>query len=204
MPDFGTSRRTKFKPLKVSCKGTDCPNGLHCYRKNAQLPKDKQRADGECWNCGEADVDWERIHKLDPDDMQHLIEMLRTELIRNTFWSCDVKADLKARDHARRKGRHGMQDAVHHRLEKHMKKISAYDGRQTPQHSNAIYYAQHATATCCRRCMEYWYGVEKDAVLSDDQLAYFRDLCMAYINEKLPELTEYGESVPRRSKPRGT
>lgn len=203
MPDFGTSRRVKFTPLKVSCRGTDCPNGLHCYRQNATLSKDKQRPDGECWNCGESDVDWERIHRLDPDDMQHLIQMLRTEFIRNKFWSCDVKADEKAHNHARRKGRRGMEEAVCHRLEKYLTVLTAYDGRQTPQHSNVIFYAQHATATCCRRCIEYWYGIDKDAVLRDDQLAYFADLCMAYINEKLPDLTESGEKVPRRSNPLG-
>ncbi len=36
------------------------------------------------------------------------------------------------------------------------------DGRQTPREGNTIFYAQHATASCCRTCIEYWHGIPKN------------------------------------------
>ena len=41
------------------------------------------------------------------------------------------------------------------------------DGRQTPMRNHPVFIAQHATATCCRSCLEKWHripqGVELDA-----------------------------------------
>jgi hypothetical protein len=30
------------------------------------------------------------------------------------------------------------------------------DGRQTPMRNHPVFIAQHATATCCRKCLEKW------------------------------------------------
>ena len=50
------------------------------------------------------------------------------------------------------------------------------DGRQTPMRNHPVFIAQHATASCCRKCLEKWHGIpsaghaltdeEKDYVLS--------------------------------------
>lgn len=32
------------------------------------------------------------------------------------------------------------------------------DGRQTPMKGHPVFIAQHATATCCRGCLEKWHG----------------------------------------------
>lgn len=49
------------------------------------------------------------------------------------------------------------------------------DGTQTPQKGHPVYVAQHATATCCRRCLAKWHEIpagraltkpEKDHVLA--------------------------------------
>jgi len=37
----------------------------------------------------------------------------------------------------------------------------ANDGKQTPMRNHPIFVAQHATATCCRGCLEKWYGIPK-------------------------------------------
>ena len=44
------------------------------------------------------------------------------------------------------------------------------DGRQTPWRGHPVFIAQHATATCCRSCLERWHGMSRDVPLSDEQL----------------------------------
>jgi hypothetical protein len=35
----------------------------------------------------------------------------------------------------------------------------ANDGKQTPLHGHPVFVAQHATATCCRKCLSKWHGI---------------------------------------------
>ena len=73
-----------------------------------------------------------------------------------------------------------------------------FDGRQTPKEVNVLYYAQHATASCCRQCIEEWHGFPKGQALTDDEINYLSELVVHYVEERLPDLTEHGEKVPRR------
>jgi hypothetical protein len=43
------------------------------------------------------------------------------------------------------------------------------DGRQTPWRNHPVFVAQHATATCCRGCLEKTYGITKGHALTDDE-----------------------------------
>lgn len=33
------------------------------------------------------------------------------------------------------------------------------DGKQTPMRNHPVFIAQHATATCCRKCLMKWHGI---------------------------------------------
>jgi hypothetical protein len=35
------------------------------------------------------------------------------------------------------------------------------DGKQTPMRGYPVFVAQHATATCCRSCIQKWHGIKK-------------------------------------------
>ena len=35
------------------------------------------------------------------------------------------------------------------------------DGKQTPMRGHPVFIAQHATATCCRKYVQMWHGIEK-------------------------------------------
>lgn len=48
----------------------------------------------------------------------------------------------------------------------------ANDGRQTPMGHHPVFIAQHATATCCRKCLARWHGIEKDRVLTPEEQQY--------------------------------
>jgi predicted nucleic acid-binding protein len=43
------------------------------------------------------------------------------------------------------------------------------DGRQTPYRNHPAFVAQHATATCCRGCLEKWHGIPRGRELSSGE-----------------------------------
>ena len=43
----------------------------------------------------------------------------------------------------------------------------ANDGKQTPRRNHPVFVAQHATATCCRGCLEKWHDIPKGRELND-------------------------------------
>ena len=183
--------KPRLEPLKLSCSTSDCDNDLHCFRKSKRESRYKP---GTCQACGAKLIDWTRVQERDPDDIEHTFASLRKEWIRHQFWHRPL--DQWALNYARRKGRSGLHEALAHRLRKCIAVKTPRDGRQTPWERNPIYYAQHATACCCRRCIEYWHGIPFDRDLTDEELAYFVRLCTLYLNERLPDLPEQGIRVP--------
>lgn len=184
------------RQIKITCTSSDCNSGLHCFKFHRRKMSEDQR--GVCRECGADLVDWERVQRRSLDDIENTIESLKYEMIRHTAWHTVI--DEKAINHARRKGRNGMLLAVESRLASALGPATpARDGRQTPTNGgNAIYYAQHATATCCRMCLEYWHGIPTGRALTAQEIEYCKGLIMAYIDLKLPYLTEAGEHIPRR------
>jgi hypothetical protein len=101
--------------------------------------------------------------------------------------------------HAQRKGRTLLKQAARDRLQKYLAPADPpRDGRQTPLEGNAIYYAQHATATCCRTCLEYWHDVPKGRSLTPKELDYCATLVDLFLDEKLPDLADEPIKVPPR------
>ena len=186
------------KPLKLKrCQRTDCDNGLHCYLKH----RNKRTPEGTCWACGVGVVDWSRVRQLDIADVRYTASALRTERIRHEFW-CTVKIPETVLRHAMWKGRIGLPDAAKRRLRSSVgKPADAYDGRRTPFEDNVdkstiLTFGQHATATCCRKCIAVWHGIPVDRALTDAEVEYFAQLLVAYAVERIPELPE--EGVPRK------
>jgi hypothetical protein len=181
-----------LKPLQISCTSSDCENELHCFKKSQRMSETDR---GKCRSCGADIVDWVRVHKCDLVDIGYTVAALKTELVRNRYWTAPI--DDKAVNHARRKGKLNFREAVRNRLNRAIGQESpAYDGRQTPSSGNVIYYAQHATACCCRTCMEYWYGIPKGTTLSEAQIEYFVNLVMYYVDTRLPDLCDEGQKIP--------
>ncbi len=46
------------------------------------------------------------------------------------------------------------------------------DGKQTPMRGHPVFVAQHATATCCRGCLQKWHAIPKGHQLSESEQAY--------------------------------
>jgi hypothetical protein len=48
----------------------------------------------------------------------------------------------------------------------------ANDGKQTPMRGHPVFVAQHATATCCRGCLQKWHQIPQAKALSLEEQAY--------------------------------
>jgi len=58
------------------------------------------------------------------------------------------------------------------------------DGKQTPMCNHPIFIAQHATATCCRGCLEKWHKIpKKDHELTTDESDYVLKVLERWIKE---------------------
>ena len=59
------------------------------------------------------------------------------------------------------------------------------DGKQTPMKGHPVFIAQHATATCCRSCLEKWHHIPKGRMLSEKEIDYILNLIMLWINKEI-------------------
>ncbi|HKQ09495.1 MAG TPA: DUF4186 family protein [Blastocatellia bacterium] len=189
------TQKAKPKSLKgrMSCGGSDCDNGLHCFRTSKKKGKESKPA-GSCQVCGKDQlVDWKQVQSRDSKDIENTVTALKNEWVRHQYW-CVVNMSPKAIIHARKKGLLGMREAAENRIRQSVGKAENFrEGFQTPwEGDRAVYYAQHATATCCRRCIENWHGIEFGRDLTQPEISYLAQLVMRYIEEKI-ELTEQGE-----------
>ena len=55
------------------------------------------------------------------------------------------------------------------------------DGKQTPMRGHPVFIAQHATATCCRGCIEKWHKFKKGVELTEEQQNYLVEVIMEWI-----------------------
>ena len=58
------------------------------------------------------------------------------------------------------------------------------DGKQTPMRGHPVFKAMHATACCCRVCLNKWYKVPLHRELSDVQEEKIVRLLMAWIEKE--------------------
>lgn len=58
------------------------------------------------------------------------------------------------------------------------------DGKQTPMRGHPVFIAQHATACCCRGCIEKWHHIPKHTPLTDTQQRYLRAVILQWIQKQ--------------------
>jgi hypothetical protein len=55
------------------------------------------------------------------------------------------------------------------------------DGKQTPFRGHPVFKAQHATATCCRGCLNKWYSIPRGRPLSEGECRKISGLLIDWI-----------------------
>lgn len=61
----------------------------------------------------------------------------------------------------------------------------ARDGKQTPWKGHPVFVAQHATATCCRGCLEKWHDIAKGQPLTEDEKSYIVRVIGYWLSERV-------------------
>ncbi len=66
------------------------------------------------------------------------------------------------------------------------------DGSQTPMrgapNGHPVFIAQHATATCCRGCLEKWHGIPKGRALTEKEQEYIVEVLMKWIQRQMQDI----------------
>lgn len=113
------------------------------------------------------------------------IEKTMERLSYSTFRSKFVLSD-KDRAYARSKGKTTID---RHACELLRSRVGAAnpvkDGKQTPWRGRPVFTAQHATATCCRGCIEKWHHIPRGRELTDEEIRRLADLIMVWIERDL-------------------
>jgi len=71
------------------------------------------------------------------------------------------------------------------------------DGRQTPKRNHPAFIAQHATATCCRGCLQKWHDIPKGRELREDEKRYVLGVIERWLSQQAQMAT--GDSASPRS-----
>jgi hypothetical protein len=62
----------------------------------------------------------------------------------------------------------------------------------------ALFIAQYATATCCRKCILKWHGIGKGRALDPDEVDFILALIMGWIERGSVNLTNKLQQTTRR------
>jgi predicted Fe-S protein YdhL (DUF1289 family) len=55
------------------------------------------------------------------------------------------------------------------------------DGKQTPWRGHPVFVAQHATATCCRGCLEKWHTISKGRQMTESEKQHVLQVIEAWL-----------------------
>lgn len=76
------------------------------------------------------------------------------------------------------------------------------DGKQTPMRGHPVFIAQHATATCCRGCLEKWHGIPAHSEMSKIQQDYTVTIIMHWLNIEMQRPVPVAKPrKPKQKKP---
>ena len=89
-------------------------------------------------------------------------------------------------DYVNKKGIETIENHAHDFIDERLRPANIpNDGRQTPMKNHPVFIAQHATATCCRGCLEKWHHISKGRELTDGEVNQIVSLIMAWIAREM-------------------
>jgi hypothetical protein len=125
------------------------------------------------------------------DDLSHLLAQLRRSKFRRSF-------ALRGKDRAYLETK-GLPLVLDHAADFIAKRLAPAeppnDGKQTPFRGHPVFVAQHATATCCRGCLEKWHGIERRRELTQEEQAYVVRVIESWLVEQQGNDTMPGKPV---------
>jgi Domain of unknown function (DUF4186) len=81
----------------------------------------------------------------------------------------------------------GMETVLKHAADFIEKRLApaepANDGKQTPWRNHPVFVAQHATATCCRGCLQKWHAIPKGRELTGEEKRYVVEVIGQWLSQ---------------------
>ncbi len=113
-------------------------------------------------------------------DLDEVFERLQRSSFRRKF-----RLRGSERDYLDRKGLDVVLDHGRDFIAKRLAPASpANDGKQTPMRNHPDFVAQHATATCCRGCLEKWHAIPKGRALTEEETRYVLDVLRRWLRSQ--------------------
>ena len=113
------------------------------------------------------------------------IDMILNKLSYSKFRS-SFKLKDKEIDYINNKGLDVIRNHAYDFITKRLSPaVIVNDGKQTPMRGHPVFIAQHATATCCRGCLEKWHHISKNRELAKDEITYIVNVIMEWIKRQL-------------------
>ena len=112
--------------------------------------------------------------------------MNKLDVLAKSKFRSSFHLNNKMKDYVKDKGidviRKHAYDFVNSRLKVYN---STKDGKQTPmRQTHPVFIAQHATATCCRGCIEKWHHIPKEKTLNDIEIDYIVNIMIEWIEKE--------------------
>lgn len=109
--------------------------------------------------------------------MNELFAALQKSKFRSRF-----RLQSKEADYLKQKG---LKTILQHAREFIVSRLAdaepANDGQQTPIKNHPVFIAQHATATCCRKCLAGWHYIPKGRPLTEEEISYIVEIIKRWL-----------------------
>lgn len=113
------------------------------------------------------------------NEISEVLKRLSKSKFRNSFYLRD-----KEKKYIEEKGMNKIKEHAFDFIKKRLsRKIIPNDGRQTPMRGHPVFIAQHATATCCRRCLYKWHHIDQNKQLSYEEIEYIVKVIISWIEK---------------------
>ena len=120
------------------------------------------------------------------EKIKNILDRLSKSKFRSSFHLKDKDILMCIRDrYIEDKGINKIREHAYDFVTKRLSDTSnVTDGKQTPMKGHPVFIAQHATGTCCRRCLEKWHHIRKNKNMTDDDIKYVVDIIMSWIEKE--------------------
>ena len=120
----------------------------------------------------------------DPSTIDHLVAALARSPFRSRF-----RLSAKERAYLEQKGLPVILQHARQFIQDRLAPANPInDGRQTPMRNHPVFVAQHATATCCRKCLAKWHGIPQGCELTTEQVEYIVAVIGQWLQRQGPSL----------------
>ena len=110
-----------------------------------------------------------------------ILESLSKSKFRSSF-----HLNNKMKEYVKEKGIDTIREHAYDFINRRLK--PAYienDGKQTPMKGHPVFIAEHATATCCRGCLEKWHHIPKGRELDSKEVDYIVNIIVKWIRKEV-------------------